>query len=57
MVRADTLNEYPELESLLNKLSAELDDETMAQLNAQVDVDKKTVREVAREFLSSHDLL
>jgi len=57
VVRADTLNEYPELESLLNKLSAELDDETMAQLNAQVDVDKKTVREVAREFLSSHDLL
>src|SRR5690625_103021 len=52
-----TLSQYPELEELLNAISAVLDDEVMAQLNAQVDVDKKTAREVAHDFLSEHDLI
>lgn len=54
VVREDTLQKYPELEEILNNISALLNDEVMAQLNAQVDVDKKTTREVAEEFLAKH---
>ncbi len=38
-------------------LSAKLNDETMAKLNASVDVDKKTVEEVADGFLKSNGLI
>ena len=55
VVRQDTLETYPELEEILNDLSALLDDEVMAQLNAQVDVEKKTAREVAQQFLAEHE--
>ncbi len=37
----------------LNKLSSMLDETTMARLNAEVDVDKKSVQEVADTFLKS----
>ena len=42
---------------LLNALSAKLDDATMARLNASVDVDKKTIEEVAAKFLKDAGLL
>ena len=57
VVRAETLKEYPELEDILNALSAKLDDMTMAELNAKVDVDKVTIRDAAKEFLSAENLL
>jgi osmoprotectant transport system substrate-binding protein len=41
----------------LNALSAKLDDQVMAKLNASVDVDKKTVEEVATGFLKSSGLI
>ena len=57
VVREETLKEYPELEDILNALSAKLDDMTMAELNAKVDVDKVTIRDAAKEFLSAENLL
>ncbi|WP_148255054.1 glycine betaine ABC transporter substrate-binding protein [Aidingimonas lacisalsi] len=57
VIREETLEEYPELEEQLNKISTLLDDETMAKLNAKVDVDKATIEHVATGFLEEHDLI
>ena len=57
VIRAETLEEFPELEAQLNALSALLDDETMAELNARVDVERETIERVAEAFLEEHDLL
>ncbi len=47
VVRKETLDKNPKLAEHLNGLSAKLDDATMAKLNAAVDVDKKTIEDVA----------
>ena len=39
------------------RLSAKLDDATMAKLNATVDVEKKTIEEVSTTFLKSQGLI
>ena len=57
VVRQETLDEFPELEAQMNTLSAILDDETMAALNARVDVDRETIERVAESFLEEHGLL
>jgi osmoprotectant transport system substrate-binding protein len=56
-VRKETLDAHPDLADHLNKLSALFDDETMSSLNAEVDVEKKSVSEVARNFLQAKGLL
>ena len=53
VVRKETLDANPKIGDLLNALSANLNDETMAKLNASVDVDKKSIEEVAAGFLRS----
>lgn len=57
VVRQDTLDANPELADLLNSLSAELDDQTMATLNARVDVDKESIEDVASSFLTEKGLI
>ena len=57
VVRKETLDKNPKLAEILNGLSAKLDDATMARLNASVDVDKKTVEEVAAGFLKAETLI
>ncbi|RKD31779.1 glycine betaine ABC transporter substrate-binding protein [Thermohalobacter berrensis] len=57
VVRKDTLEKYPELKDIINSLAGKLDDSTMAKLNAQVDIEKKDAREVAREWLKSEGLI
>lgn len=57
VVRKDTLEANPKLDEQMNKLSALLNDDVMASLNAKVDVDKKSVEQVAENFLNKHDLL
>ena len=47
VVRKEILDKNPKIAEALNALSAKLNNETMARLNASVDVDKKTVEEVA----------
>jgi osmoprotectant transport system substrate-binding protein len=56
-VRKKTLEANPDLADQLNKLSALFDDATMSALNAEVDVDKKSVTEVAKGFLKAKGLL
>ncbi|WP_460451114.1 glycine betaine ABC transporter substrate-binding protein [Alsobacter sp. SYSU BS001988] len=57
VVRKETLDKNPKLAEILNALSAKLDDATMARLNASVDVDKKSIEEVASGFLKSQSLI
>ena len=56
-VRQEILDENPELRDLLNGLSGKLDDETMASLNASIDVEKETVEAVAQRFLEDQGLI
>ncbi len=56
-IRKETLDAHPDLADDLNKLSGLFDDATMSSLNAQVDVEKKSVTEVAQNFLKSQGLL
>ena len=57
LVREDVLDEYPELEGILNQLAGRIPTEQMSKLTYQVDVVGRTVDEVAREFLVSQGLL
>jgi osmoprotectant transport system substrate-binding protein len=57
VVRKETLDKNPKLAELLNALSAKLDDATMAKLNATVDVEKKTIEDVAGTFLKAQGLI
>lgn len=57
VVRKDTLDKNPKLAEALNALSAKLDDDTMAKLNASVDLERKSVEEAAAGFLKASGLL
>lgn len=57
VVRKEVLDANPKLSDLMNGLSAKLDDQTMAKLNASVDVEKKTIEAVAEEFLKKQKLI
>ena len=57
VVRKEVLDKNPEIADHLNAVSAKLDDETMAQLNAAVDVEKKTIEDVAQNFLKNAGLI
>ncbi len=57
VVRKETLDANPKLAEILNNLSAKLDDATMARLNAQVDVERKSVEQVAETFLKEQGLI
>lgn len=57
VVRNETLEEYPELEELLNELGGQISEEEMLAMNARVDVDQEIPNEVAREFLIEKGLI
>ena len=57
VVRSDTLEKYPEMEQILNDVSASLDLETMQQLNSAVDIEQQEPEEVARGHLEEAGLL
>lgn len=57
VVRTETLEEYPELEDLLNELAGQITEEEMLAMNSRVDVDQEIPNEVAREFLIEKGLI
>jgi osmoprotectant transport system substrate-binding protein len=57
VVRKEVLDKNPKIGEALNALSAKLDDATMARLNASIDVDKKTIEDVATTFLKDQKLV
>jgi len=52
VIRKETLEDHPELQKLLNLLAGRLTGEVMQRMNAEVDQDKRSPAEVAREFLN-----
>jgi len=56
VVRDAVLEAHPEVGDLLNELASKLDDATMAQLNAQVDVERVSIENVAAQFLNEAGL-
>ena len=54
VVRKEILDAHPQLARLLKPLAEQLDDETMRQLNAKVDVDHQSPSTVAVEYLRQH---
>ncbi|MCA1774007.1 MAG: glycine/betaine ABC transporter substrate-binding protein, partial [Halomonas sp.] len=57
VVRTETLEANPDLADQMNRLSALLNDTTMAELNARVDVERESIEDVAESFLKENDLL
>jgi osmoprotectant transport system substrate-binding protein len=57
VVRKEILDKNPKIAEALNAVAAKLNNETMAKLNATVDVDKKTPEEVAETFLKQNGLI
>ena len=57
LVRNETLEAHPELEEILNQLAGRIDDTTMAELNARVDMDGEEPEDVAEDFLISEGLI
>lgn len=57
VVRQEVLDNNPDLADHLNALSATLDDQTMAMLNAQVDVERTSIEDVAHDFLVEQGLI
>lgn len=57
VIRAEVLEKYPELEAVFEKLNGLITDSDMAEMNDSVETEKKEARDVAEEFLRSHDLL
>lgn len=56
-INQEILDAYPELEELINQLPPLLDQETLPQLNQEVDIEERTPVEVARTFLEENELL
>lgn len=56
VVRKAVLDANPQLVALLKPLAEQLDDETMRQLNAKVDVEHQSPTAVAAAFLREHPL-
>ncbi len=57
VVRKDTLKKYPEIETALNLLAGKLTDSEMARLNAQVDLDKRSAKDVANTWLKEQGIV
>ena len=57
VVRTETLEANPNLTEPLAAMAGAIDDATMQSLNSMVDVDKKTIEEVATTFLTEQGLL
>ena len=57
VVRREVLEAHPELEAELEKLSGLISDSDMAQMNYAVETGGREPRDVAEDFLRSHDLM
>lgn len=57
IVKNETLEQFPELEGVLDMLAGMVDDATMTELNYRVDVEGESVETVATDFLTNAGLL
>ena len=52
VVRNDTLEKYPGLADTLEKLTGQISDDEMREMNYQVEVEGKDEKDIARDFLT-----
>lgn len=57
LMREETLNKYPELKDILNKLSGKISEDEMSNMNYEVKVNKKSAKSVAKEYLQKQNLI
>jgi osmoprotectant transport system permease protein len=59
LVRSDTLEEHPEIRSVLNRLAGKISDKDMREMNLKVDRENNPMEadQVAREFLLQENLI
>jgi len=57
VVRKDALDANPKIADILNRVSATLDESTMAEMNYKVDGEKMEPKDVAREFLKAKGIV
>lgn len=57
LLKKETLEKYPELKRILNKLADKITDDEMRKMNYEVAVEKKKANKVARDFLERNNLL
>ncbi|MGE7908334.1 osmoprotectant update ABC transporter permease/substrate-binding subunit OpuFB [Lysinibacillus xylanilyticus] len=57
LLRKETLEKYPEIETALNKLANQITDDEMREMNYQVNVEGQNIEDVAREYLIKVGLL
>lgn len=56
LLREETARSYPEIVSALNKLAGKISDDEMRKMNYEVNVERKSPREVAETFLEKEGL-
>jgi len=56
VIHTELVEQYPEIADVLNNVSAQLDTETMIELNARVDIDQEEYEDVAQDFYDSLDM-
>ncbi|WP_019155190.1 osmoprotectant update ABC transporter permease/substrate-binding subunit OpuFB [Robertmurraya massiliosenegalensis] len=56
LLREETARSYPEIVSALNKLAGKISDNEMRKMNYEVNVERKSPREVAETFLEKEGL-
>lgn len=57
VIRQETLDKYPDIEKAIQPLIGKIDEETMGQLNGEVDIDKQDPKDVAVNYLKKQGLL
>lgn len=57
LIREETLEKYPELRAVLDKLAGKISEDEMILLNFYVDKEKQDPKEVARDFLKEKGLI
>lgn len=56
-INQETLDEYPEITELLEPLQNALTEDSLREMNYQVDIEQKSVERVAKDFLDENNLL
>lgn len=57
LMKAETLEKYPELEEILNQLAGKITEEEMSEMNYQVNVEQKEPAVVSHDYLIEHGFL
>ena len=56
-IRRDVLDQHPDIAKVFAPISEKLDNETLGSLNVAADVEGKSPRDVAQQFLRDNNLL